>query len=125
MNQNDDDRSARSQVTLRLDRDLLDRIDDLARGEGVDRTELVRRLLADGLANRRIEAAIGDYAAGRRSAWSASEHAGVDLYEMLDRIAEAGIPYVMDPEAIDRLRSGAGSPPPGAPPTTSPRIRAC
>jgi len=119
MNQNDDDRAARSQVTLRLDRDLLDRIDDLARGEGVDRTELVRRLLADGLANRRIEAAIGDYAAGRRSAWSASEHAGVDLYEMLDRIAEAGIPYVMDPEALGRLRAGGGSPPPGAPPTTS------
>jgi predicted transcriptional regulator len=118
MNQNDDDRAARSQVTLRLDRDLLDRIDDLARGEGVDRTELVRRLLADGLANRRIEAAIGDYAAGRRSAWSASEHAGVDLYEMLDRIAEAGIPYVMDPEALGRLRAGGGSPPPGAPPTT-------
>lgn len=115
MNANDDDRTARSQVTLRLDRDLLDRIDDLARDEGVDRTELVRRLLADGLADRRMEAAIGQYAAGRRSAWSASESAGVDLYEMLDRIAEAGIAYRMDPDALDRLRSGNGSPPPGAP----------
>lgn len=119
MNQNDDDRSARSQVTLRLDRDLLDKIDALAATEGVDRTELARRLLADGLANRRIATAIGDYAAGRRSAWSASELAGVDLYEMLDRIAEAGIPYVMDPEALERLRSGRGDPPPGAPPPTS------
>ena len=114
MNPNDDDRSARSQVTLRLDRDLLDKIDDLASVEGVDRTELVRRLLADGLADRRMKAAIGEYAAGRRSAWSASESAGVALYEMLDRIAEAGIPYRMDPEALDRLRSGNGSPPPGA-----------
>lgn len=112
----DDDRSARSQVTMRLDRDLLDRIDDLARDEGVDRTELVRRLLADGLAHRRIQAAIGDYVAGRRSAWSASEVAGVDLYEMLDRIAEAGAPYLMDPEALDRLRGGKGSPPSEAPP---------
>ena len=76
MNPNDDDRSARSQVTLRLDRDLLDKVDDLARVEGVDRTELVRRLLADGLADRRMKAAIGEYAAGRRSAWSASESAG-------------------------------------------------
>lgn len=119
MNPNDDDRSSRSQVTLRLDRDLLNMIDDLARDEGVDRTELVRRLLADGLAHRRIEAAIGDYAAGRRSAWSASEFAGVELYEMLDRIAEAGIPYRVDPEALDRLRAGNGSPPSGAPPTNS------
>ncbi len=124
MNPNDDDRLARSQVTLRLDRDVLNMIDDLAKAEGVDRTELVRRLLADGLADRRMAAAIGEYGAGRRSAWSASKLAGVDLYEMLDRIAEAGIPYVVDPEALDRLRAGNGSPPSGAPTTNSlpPRV---
>ena len=120
MNPNDDDRSARSQVTLRLDSDLLRKIDDLAGVEGLDRTELVRRLLADGLADRRMKAAIGEYAAGRRSAWSASESAGVALYEMLDRIAEAGVPYRMDPEALDRLRSGNGSPPPDASTTNAP-----
>lgn len=116
MNPNDDDRSARSQVTLRLDRGLLEIIDNLANDEGLDRTELVRRLLSNGLAHRRMELAISEYGAGRRSAWSASELAGVDLYEMLDRIAEAGIPYVVDPEALDRLRAGNGSPPPGVPP---------
>jgi hypothetical protein len=124
MNQNDDDRSTRSQVTLRLDRDLLDRIDSLASDAGVDRTELVRRLLADGLAHRRVELALGDYAAGRRSAWSASQSAGVDLYEMLDRIAEAGVPYRVDPDALDRLRAGNGSPPSGTPPRGSRQPRA-
>ena len=117
MNPNDDDRSARLQVTLRLDRDLLDGIDELARAQGVDRTELARRLLADGLAHHRMDAAIGEYAAGRRSAWSASEAAGVDLYEMLDRIAEAGIPYSVDPVALQRLRAGSGPLPPGGAPT--------
>jgi hypothetical protein len=63
-----------------------------------------------------MEAAIEDYAAGRRSAWSAAESAGVALYELLDRIAEAGIPYSLDPEALDRLRGDAGLPPSGAPP---------
>ncbi len=120
MNPNEDDRTTRSQVTLRLDRDLLDGIDALARAQGVDRTELVRRLLADGLAQRRMEAGIAEYAAGRRSAWSAAEVAGVDLYEMLDRIAEAGIPYSVDPVALERLRAGDDPPPPGAPPTDSP-----
>ena len=117
MNPNDDDRSARSQVTLRLDRDLLDMIDDLAKDEGVDRTELVRRLLADGLGHRRMATALGEYATGRRSAWSAAQVAGVDLYEMLDRIAEAGIPYLMDPDVLDRLRASNGSPPSATPPT--------
>ncbi len=118
MNPNDDDRSARSQVTLRLDRDLLERIDDLADAAGVDRTELVRRLLADGLAHRRVELALADYAAGRRSAWSAAQLAGVDLYEMTDRIVEAGVPYRVDPDALDRLR-GNRSPPSGSAPIRS------
>lgn len=124
MNQNDDDRSARSQVTLRLDRDLLDRIDALASASGVDRTELVRRLLADGLAQRRVEVALGDYAAGRQSAWATAQSAGVDLYEMLDRIAEAGLPYRLDPGALDRLRATKGSPPSGSPPKRARRARA-
>lgn len=100
----DDDRTARSQITLRLDRTLVEAIDELASEQGIDRTEVTRRLLADGLARRRIELALGDYAEGRRSAWSAAERAGVDLYTMLDRIAEGGIPYRIDPEALDRLR---------------------
>ena len=123
MTGNDDDRAARSQVTLRLDRDLLDRIDTLADETGIDRTELVRRLLADGLAKRRGETALVDYATGRRSAWSAAQTAGVDLYEMLDRIAEAGIPYRVDPDALDRLRRGTGGPPSGSRSTPAPRGR--
>lgn len=105
MNRSDDDRNARPQVTLRLDQDLLRQIDELAAEERIDRTELARRLLADGLANRRAATALAEYAGGRRSAWSAASRAGVDLYEMLDRIAEAGIPYRVDPETIRRLRS--------------------
>lgn len=116
MNQDDDDRSPRSQVTLRLDRGLLDRIDALATESGVDRTELVRRLLADGLAHRRLEVALDDYAAGRQSAWAAAQSAEIDLYQMLDRIAEAGVPYRLDPDALDRLRAPKGSPPSGSPP---------
>ncbi len=118
-----DDRAARTQVTLRLERELLDSIDELARDEGVDRTELARRLLSDGLALRRLESATAEYAAGRRSAWSAASRAGVDLYEMLDRIAEAGVPYRVDPEALERLRAGGGSPRPSSP--SGARSRPC
>jgi hypothetical protein len=111
MNPTDGDRAARTQVTLRLERDLLDAIDELAGEEGVDRTELTRRLLADGLAQRRVQTATADYAAGRRSAWSAASRAGVDLYEMINRIADAGIPYRVDPEAMERLRAGGPTTP--------------
>jgi hypothetical protein len=114
MNPLDDDRNARTQVTLRLERELLDEMDRMARNEGIDRTELARRLLADGLAHRRVESATADYAAGRSSAWAAASRAGIDLYEMLDRIAEAGIPYRIDPDALDRLAGSGGPPAPGS-----------
>ncbi len=106
MNPIDDDRGARMQVTLRLERELLNEMDAIAQREGIDRTEVVRRLLADGLAHRRAESAIADYGAGRSSIWAAASQAGIDLYEMLDRVAEAGVPYQIDPAALDRLRGG-------------------
>jgi hypothetical protein len=117
MNPIDDDRGARPQVTLRLERELLNEMDEMARSEGIDRTELARRLLGDGLAHRRVALATDDYAAGRSSVWAAASRAGIDLYEMLDRIAEAGIPYRIDPDALDRLSGSGGSPTPGLPAT--------
>ena len=109
MNANDDDRTARSQVTLRLDRDLLDRIDDLARDEGVDRTELVRRLLADGLAGRRMEAAIGQYAAGRRSAWSASEYSPPSTWGSIQASRLAAKPTSVSRTGLPKRREALAS----------------
>ena len=80
----------------------MSRIDGLADDEGTDRTKLARRLLSDGLAQHRLRTAVADVAAGRRSTWRAAGRAGVSLYEMLDRVAEAGIPYRLDPEVIER-----------------------
>jgi hypothetical protein len=105
-----DDPSARTQVTLRLERDLLEQVDAVASAEGVDRTELARRLLAEGLARHRTAAAVSDYAAGRSSAWAAADSAGISLYEMLDRIAEAGVRHHIDPETLEYVR-GSGPPP--------------
>lgn len=84
-------RASRTQITLRLDRDLVSTIDELADDEGMDRTELARRLLSDSLAQHRLRAAVRDVAAGRRSTWDAADRAGVSLYEMLDRVTDAGI----------------------------------
>ncbi|HSO30585.1 MAG TPA: ribbon-helix-helix domain-containing protein [Candidatus Sulfomarinibacteraceae bacterium] len=106
----DEQLASRTQITLRLDRDLLATIDELAGDEGMDRTELARRLLSDGLAQHRLRAAVRDVAAGRRSTWDAAARAGVSLYEMLDRVVEEGIPYQLDPEVIGRIRSGPASP---------------
>lgn len=104
----------RTQVNLRLDRRLVDQLDEAARIEGGDRTELARRLLSEGLVRHRVENALRDYAAGRVSASRAAETAGISLYEMLDRIHQARIPYEFDPTALERidalLAGGSGGP---------------
>ncbi len=99
----------RQQINLRLERELVDSLDDLARKDHVDRTEIARRILVDGIAKARMDRALVDYRAERVTAWKAAEDAGVSLYEMLDRIHEAHIPHPMDPEelaAIDAYVAG-------------------
>jgi hypothetical protein len=93
----------RQQVNLRLERELIDALDDLARAEHIDRTEVARRLLVDGVARSRVERALKDYADGRVTAWRAARDADISLYEMLDRIHEAGIPYELDPAVLERI----------------------
>jgi hypothetical protein len=93
----------RQQVNLRLERDLIEALDDLARVDHTDRTEVARRLLVDGVQRSRVEHALRDYSQGRVTAWRAARDAGISLYEMLDRIHEAGIPYELDPQALARI----------------------
>jgi predicted HTH domain antitoxin len=90
----------RQQVNLRLERELVDSLDELAQDAHVDRTEVARRILTDGIARARMERAVRDYGSGRASAWKAARAAGVSLYELLDAIHEAGIPYELDPEDL-------------------------
>jgi hypothetical protein len=109
-----EDRSSRTIVNLRLGPGLLRELDDAASREGIDRSEMSRRLLSDGLARARIRNALEDYADGKRSAWSAAQSAGVSLYEFLDRAHEQGVPYRLDPEVLGRLR-GDPEPSPSGP----------
>lgn len=93
----------RQQVNLRLERELVEQLDDLAKTEHVDRTEIARRILETGVAEARVDRAVRDYGAGRLTAWRAARDAGISLYEMLDRIRERGIPYELDPEVLERF----------------------
>lgn len=104
----------RAQLNIRLERGLLDELDQAAREEQTDKADLARRLLADGLRAYRMDHAISDYRDGRATAWAAADRAGVSLYELLDRLHAADIPYRLDPEVLERLRAGRRSPPPGS-----------
>lgn len=93
----------RPQVNIRLQRDLLAELDDLAQAEQLDRAELARRLLRQGLSRERLDVAVRQYREGSVSAGRAAEVARVSLYEMLDRIHQEGIPYELDPQELARI----------------------
>ena len=98
-------------VNLRLDREVLDELDRASADAGLDRSELVRRLLIDGLRQSRVQRALETYREGRASAEAAAESAGISLYEMLERIGEAGVPYRLDEEVFEALDRPGGSVP--------------
>ncbi len=98
----------RPQVNIRLERDLLEELDELATAESVDRAELARRLLREGLKRERVHHALDRYREGEVSADRAAEVARISLYEMLDRIHEAGIPYEVDTDDLQRIDAAFG-----------------
>lgn len=93
----------RTQVNIRLERELLAALDEMAAEESLDRTELARRLLRDGLKRERIALALRRYRNGEVSVARAAEQAQISLYEMLDRIRTEGIPYDLDSDELARL----------------------
>ncbi len=93
----------RPQVNIRLERELLQELDEMAEAESLDRAELARRLLREGLKRERVRHALGRYREGEVSAARAAEVARISLYEMLDRIHETGIPYELDAGDLQRI----------------------
>ena len=99
----------RTQVNIRLERQLLEELDEMALEETVDRAELARRLLRDGLKRERVTRAMRRYREGEVSAARAAEEARISLYEMLDRIRAEGIPYELDADELDRIDATIGT----------------
>jgi predicted HTH domain antitoxin len=97
----------RLQVNIRLEPDLLRELDDMAAAESLDRAELARRLLREGLRRERIAVAVRRYRDRSVSAGRAAELAGISLYEMLDRIHADAIPYELGDDELSRIDASA------------------
>jgi predicted HTH domain antitoxin len=70
-------------VTTRLPPEVLEEIEGIAERDRIDRSELIRRLLDQALAQRRIDEAVDAYRNGKVTMWRAAEMAGVSLREMM------------------------------------------
>lgn len=75
-------------VTTRLPPEVLEEIEEIAERDRIDRSELIRRLLDQALAQRRIDDAVDAYREGKVTMWRAAELAGVSLRQMMSILNE-------------------------------------
>ena len=78
-------------ISLRLPRDVLEKLDGLANEERKDRSALIREILDEGIQEKRIDNALEQYRKGKASAGKAAELAGVSLWRFYDLLKEKGI----------------------------------
>ena len=78
-------------LTTRVDERLAKLIDEVAREERMDRSTVMRRLLAKAVRDWLIERSLKDYEEGKITLWQAAKTCGLSLWEMIDEIERRGI----------------------------------
>ena len=78
-------------LTTRAPDSLAKEIEILAKEEHLDKSSIIRRLLADAVQNKRINKALNLYKDGKISIGKAADIAQLSIWEMLDLICEKGI----------------------------------
>ncbi len=90
-----------SQVTtVRLDRETLSKLDEMAHRLHVDRATLLRRAVTIGSREVVVEEAVLRYARGEVSAGAAAELGGISYWDFLAELQRRGIPYRTDMQGL-------------------------
>ncbi len=92
-----------SVVSIKLEREKVKVLEEIAREEKTDRSAVVRKLLDIGIRQWKVDRAVQLILSSRVSVWKASELAGLSLREMLDILNERRITWVkITPDEFDR-----------------------
>ena len=86
-------------IKVRIDKQLLNELDEIAEEEKTDRASVIRRMLAEGIQRKKMKRAIELYKKGKVSLEKAAEIAGVSLWDMIEFKNELRIPHT-DEESI-------------------------
>jgi len=78
-------------VSVRLDEELVQQVDELADMENLDRSQLLRHVFKEGLEQYRVELAVTQYAEDELTVSEAAALAGVPVGEFMDTLVERGI----------------------------------
>lgn len=78
-------------TTIRLDEDDLRYLDDIAEGQKLDRTSLIKKAIKLGVSDILLDNALEKYKKGTCSAWECARQARVSLWEFLEELRKREI----------------------------------
>jgi predicted HTH domain antitoxin len=90
-------------MNLRLDEDLIEEFEELAKEENLDRSSLVRKILIEGLQQERLNFAIQKYMLKEISIERAAEIARISLHELILKMSQLGIPSNFSLEDFEKV----------------------
>ncbi|MGA2971372.1 MAG: UPF0175 family protein [Candidatus Bathyarchaeia archaeon] len=88
-------------LTVRLERELVKKIEEEAQHEKTDKSTVARKLIAVGIEQTRRARALEEYRKGKCTIWKASEKAGIPLREMIELLRREKIPLHISTEDVD------------------------
>lgn len=89
-------------VSARVRKSQAMEVERLAAERGVDKSEIVRELLATALREQKRKEALDSVRAGRATVWRAAESAGITYREMLELLRINNIPFPLSKEELRR-----------------------
>lgn len=78
-------------ISLRLPRETIKKLRELADKEGKDRSTLIREILEHGVKEKNIDHAVELYSRGQVTGWRAAQLAGVSLWNFYEILAAKGV----------------------------------
>jgi len=84
-------KQAVTQLNIRIPQDLAQELEELALVEHIERIDIARQLLWEGVARRKQELALRLYTEGKVTKARAAELAGLSLWEMIKLVEQQGI----------------------------------
>ena len=88
-------------LTVRLKKELIKRIEEEAQHERTDKSTVTRKLIAVGIEQTQKARALEEYRRGGCTVWKASQKAGIPLREMIELLRREKIPLHISPEDVD------------------------
>lgn len=94
--------STKGQIAARVDEDTLAQIKEIEKETRADRSEVIRRLLDEGVKQYQLKKAIGMLREGRTTVSRAAEIAGISIWDILDVMHAKKIPIPYSAEDLRR-----------------------